>query len=276
MIPMLCTVVCYTFCSYSDKFFISKEKIPSNAFTFFLSFSLLVFMLIYLPFDFYFNPNVSTLILIGVFTFCKILEFNLTAFTLTELSAFELKAWLGLGVFISYFYDIIFNHMEFSMISMVFIVMTITGLFLIANDKSKKVNYKKIWLGLIGVIIGKSGYGIVINRLKDTCSSTLVMCIGLTLICLIMLLYYNPMVDLKKNPKGIGKLSAVRAVNTVGSVVENHVATASVISYSLIQPLILIVMFIINLVQKKKTSLKGILGGIVCIIGIVALQLTRV
>jgi drug/metabolite transporter (DMT)-like permease len=153
--------------------------------------------------------------------------------------------------------------------------MTVTGLFLIANDGSKRVNYKKIWLGLIGVILGKSGYGIVINRLKETCSSTLTMCIGLALICVIMLFYYNPVQDLKKNPKGIGKLSAVRVVNTVGSLVENHVATLSVISYSLIQPLILIVMFTINLIQREKTSPKGIFGGLICIVGIVALQLTR-
>jgi hypothetical protein len=49
----------------------------------------------------------------------------------------------------------------------------------------------------------------------------------------------------------------------------------SVISYSLIQPLILIVMFTINLIQREKTSPKGIFGGLICIVGIVALQLTR-
>lgn len=232
-------------------------------------------MLMYLPFDFYFKPTTSTFMLLGAFTICKILEFNLTAFTLTELSAFELKAWLGLGVVISYFYDIIFNSVDFSIISAIFIVMVVTGLFLISNDKSKKVNYKRIGLGLFGVVIGKSGYGIVIHELKNTCSSTLTMCIGLALICLIMLFYYNPIEDIKKNPKAIGKLSLIRVINTIGSLVENYVATLSVISYSLIQPLILIVMFIISIIKKDKSSKKGVVGGIMCIIGIVALQLTR-
>ncbi|MGN1411931.1 MAG: hypothetical protein ACI4WH_05405 [Oscillospiraceae bacterium] len=275
MLPMLCTVACYTFCSYADKFLISKEKISRNMFTFFISFFLLIFMLMYLPFDFYFQPNTSTFILLGAFTICKMLEFNLTAFTLTELSAFELKAWLGLGVVISYFYDIFFNNVDFSIVSAIFITMVVTGLFLIANDKSKKVNYKKIGFGLFGVIVGKSGYGIVIHEIKDTCSSTLTMCISLALICLIMLFYYNPIEDVKRNPKAIGKLSLIRVINTIGSLVENYVATISVISYSLIQPLILIVMFIISIFKKDKSSKKGMFGGVMCIIGIVALQLTR-
>lgn len=247
----------------------------SNTFTFFLSFSMLVFMALYLPLDFYFYPNVETIVLIGIFTICKILEFKLTAFTLTELSAFELKAWLGLGVFISYFYDIIFNGVSFSIVSITFIVMTVVGLFLISGEGSKKINYKRISLGLVGVVLAKSGYGIVIHRLKDTCSSTLAMCIAFFLICLGMLLFYNPIRELKKSPKDIVRLSAVRIVNTIGSLIENYVAQISVISYSLIQPLILIVMFSINLLKREKTSPKGIVGGIVCIIGIVALQLTR-
>lgn len=275
MLPMLCVVASYTFCSYSDKYFISKAKMSSNTFTFFLSLSMLIFMGMYLPFDFYFYPNVETIVLIGVFTICKILEFKLTAFTLTELSAFELKAWLGLGVFISYLYDVIFNGVSFSIISLTFIAMTITGLFLIAKDGSKKIDYKKISLGLVGVVFAKSGYGIVIHRLKDTCSSTLAMCIAFALICFGMLFFYNPVQEFKKRPKDIAKLSAVRVVNTIGSLIENYVAQISVISYSLIQPLILIVMFLINILKHEKTSPRGIIGGIICITGIISLQLTR-
>lgn len=272
---MLCVVACYTFCSYSDKFFISKARLSSNTFTFFLSFSMLIFMGIYLPHDFYFISTLETYILLGLFTICKILEFKLTAFTLTELSAFELKAWLGLGVFISYFYDVMFNGTEFNILSLMLICMTVLGLFLIANDNSKKINYKKISLGLVGVVFAKSGYGIVIHRLKYTCSSTLAMCIAFALICLGMLFFYNPVKEFKKNPNAIAKLSAVRIVNTIGSLIENYVAQLSVISYSLIQPLILIVMFAINIIKREKTSPKGILGGLICITGIIFLQITR-
>lgn len=277
MLPMLCVVGCYTFCSYSDKYFISKAKMSSNTFTFFLSLSMLVFMGIYLPFDFYFRPTKETLVLLGVFTVCKVLEFKLTAFTLTELSAFELKAWLGLGVFISYFYDVIFNGSSLNVLSLVLIAMTVLGLFLIASDDSRQINYRKIALGLVGVVLAKSGYGIVIHRLKDTCSGTLAMCVAFFIICFGMLIFYNPVDEFKKHPKDVGKLASVRVINTVGSIVENYVAQVSVVSYSLIQPLILIVMFAINLFTPNggKKTLKGIVGGIVCIIGIVSLQLTR-
>jgi hypothetical protein len=232
---------------------------------------------IYLPFDFYFHPTVETYILLGLFTICKVLEFKLTAFTLTELSAFELKAWLGLGVFISYFYDVIFNGTALRILSLILIAMTVLGLFLIANDSSKQINYRKIALGLVGVVIAKSGYGIVIHRLKDTCSSTLAMCVAFFLICFGMLFFYNPVAEFKKHPKDVGKLASVRIINTIGSLIENYVAQISVISYSLIQPLILIVMFGINLLKLKdgKVSAKSIVGGIICIIGIVSLQLTR-
>ena len=46
---------------------------------------------------------------IALVAVCKMLEFQMSALVLKQLSAFELKAWLGVTLFASYFTDILFG-----------------------------------------------------------------------------------------------------------------------------------------------------------------------
>ena len=88
MLLMLAVVACYTICSLSDKY--------------------AVFHLAYLPFDSrYFDGSLTAYLAILLMAASKFLEFQLAAVVLKEMSAFELKAWLGLTVFLSYGTDLI-------------------------------------------------------------------------------------------------------------------------------------------------------------------------
>ena len=76
----------------------------------------------------------------------KLLEFKMSALVLTEMSAFELKAWLGLCLFASYATDIITATDTFSVLKLLAIVVTAAGLFMIARSEREHISYKKICL----------------------------------------------------------------------------------------------------------------------------------
>ncbi|MDE7234415.1 MAG: hypothetical protein K2N29_05065, partial [Ruminiclostridium sp.] len=79
----------------------------------------------------------------------KLLEFVLGTAVLKEMSAFELKAWLGVVLFLSYFTDAFAYGGTFSPIGLLFIAVTAAGLFLIARSNRKNVRYRKIVLPLL-------------------------------------------------------------------------------------------------------------------------------
>ena len=67
---------------------------------------------------------------------CKLLEFRMSILVLKEMSAFELKAWLGVTLFVSYFADV-FMGAALSFPKLAFICAAALGLVLIVrSDKA--------------------------------------------------------------------------------------------------------------------------------------------
>ncbi len=54
---------------------------------------------------------------------------------------------------------------------------------------------------------------------------------------------------------------------------ENAVIAVSLTSYSLIQPMILVTLFIIGLIRKEKRTRLNLLGSLLCAAGIILFQL---
>ena len=136
---------CYTICSLADKYAVSKAKLAGLSITFIMALATAFFMTIILPFMQIPFPEFSwQLILFTVIiAVVKLLEFVLAAKVLVEMSAFELKAWLGISLFLSYFTDVFAYGGSFSLLGLLFIGVTAVGLFLIAKSNNKAVNYKK-------------------------------------------------------------------------------------------------------------------------------------
>lgn len=55
---------------------------------------------------------------------------------------------------------------------------------------------------------------------------------------------------------------------------ENAVISISLANYLFIQPMILVTLFAIGLIRREKRSQLNLIGSIICIVGIVAFQLT--
>lgn len=277
MILMLIVVLCYTICSLSDKYAISKIGFNGNELTFLMAAATAAFMTVALPFvDTHVVWGLPAILGILLLAACKMLEFQMSALILAEMSAFELKAWLGICLFMSYFTDIGMKTQDFSWGKILFIAVTVLGLFMIAQAGKKEIHYIKIVFPLIVYLIAKYGYGFVIAASQKYISSTLTLYFALILLALVLMPVAHPVKIFQEKRNGGLFVVFTKIPNVLGLLGENAVIAISLVNYSFIQPMILVVLFFLGLVQKEEEhSRLNVAGGIVCIIGIIGFQLVH-
>lgn len=273
VILMLAVTACYTICSLNDKYAAAKANFSGDEFTFLMCSSMSVFLAVSLPFqNLIFSLTWQSFLAVSMVTVCKMLEFQMSARVLKQLSAFELKAWLGITLFASYFTDILFGS-ELNIIKLICIFATAAGLIFIARSSNGGVNYKQIILPLVLYLVSKYGYGLIIRSFSPYASSTMQLLPAMMIISLIMLPRVHIRELIKNNRSGVVKVVLARIPNTLGMLLENAVISISLANYSFIQPMILVTLFIIGLIRREKRSRLNLIGSIICIVGIVAFQL---
>lgn len=275
MALMLMVVLCYTICSLSDKYAVAKIKFNGNELTFLMAAATALFMTFTLPFvDTRVVWGIPAVVAILLLTASKMLEFQMSALILQDMSAFELKAWLGICLFMSYFTDILMKTQGFSWLRLGFIAVTVVGLVLIAQAGRKKIRYGKIVLPLIVYLVAKYGYGFVIAAAEPYISSTMCLYFALILLALILLPMAHPVRIFREKQNGGLFVVLTKIPNVAGLLGENAVIAVSLANYSFIQPMILVVLFFWGIARKEEEhDLLSVLGGIVCIIGIVGFQI---
>lgn len=279
MLLMLAVVACYTICSLSDKYAVSKLKMNGSTLTFIMAAATAFFMLAYLPFDSrYFDGSLTAYLAILLMAASKFLEFQLAAVVLKEMSAFELKAWLGLTVFLSYGTDLILGSAALGAVTawkFGFIAVTAAGLFMIArSDKSGgRINYAKIALPLAGYLLCKFGYGLIITFTKNSISPSFSLFFALVILAAGLAPAVHPIRLCREQPKVVLVVGLTKIPNVIGLVLENIVAQQSMANYSFIQPMILAVLFFIGVIRKEDCTKLNIIGGIICIAGVLGFQL---
>lgn len=273
VILMLAVTACYTICSLNDKYAAAKANLSGDEFTFLMCSSMSVFLAVSLPFqNLSFSLTWQSFLAVLLVAMCKMLEFQMSARVLKQLSAFELKAWLGITLFASYFTDILFGS-ELNIIKLICIFATAAGLVFIARSSKGGVNYKQIILPLVLYLVSKYGYGLVIRSFSPYASSTMQLLPAMVIISLIMLPRVHIRELIKNNRSGVVKVVLARIPNTLGMLLENAVISISLANYSFIQPMILVTLFVIGLIRREKRSRLNLIGSIICIVGIVAFQL---
>lgn len=277
MALMLAVVVCYTICSLSDKYAVAKLKMNGNTLTFIMAAATSLFMLAYLPFDSRrFDGSFTAFLAVGLMVLSKFLEFQLAAVILKEMSAFELKAWLGLTVFLSYGTDLLLGNAPLGLVTVwkfCFIAVTAAGLFMIAKAGGKKIDYLKILLPLAGYLLCKFGYGLIVTFTKQSVSPTLSLFFALVILAVGLAPFVHPVRLCKEQPKAVLIVGLTKIPNVIGLILENIVAQQSMANYSFIQPMILVALFFIGVIRKEECTRLNIIGGIVCILGIAGFQL---
>lgn len=271
---MLAVTACYTITSLSDKYAVSKAKFSGDAFTFLMCASMSVFIGLTLPFQtLYVTASWQSLAAVLLIAGCKLLEFQMSALVLRQLSAFELKAWLGVTLFISYLTDACYGA-ELRVMKLVCISAVVFGLVLIAKfGKAHQIEYRTIILPLILYLTAKFGYGLIIRSFTPYISAAMQLFPALVIVALIMLPRAKPKDIFRQNPQGARKIILARIPNAAGMLMENQVIAVSLVNYSLIQPMILVVLFLIALLRKEQYSKLNFIGSMICVIGIVIFQL---
>ena len=278
MLLMLAVVALYTVCSLNDKYAVSKAKLNGSQLTFLMAAGTVPFLALLLPFsDRSFTFSGWSFVFIFLIAASKYLEFSLSAKILAEMSAFELKAWLGLTIFMSYFTDIAANIQDISIMKILFIAVTVAGLVLIAKSGRQRVNYKRIVIPLIIYIIAKFDYGFIIRAAEKYISSTMTVFFAFILLALVLIPSAKPLSIAKISPEGTkGVLIVIlcKLPNALGLLCENAVANVSLTDYAFIQPMILIAILLLDFLRKstRPTGL-NLAGSIICAAGILGFQM---
>ena len=274
LILMLAVTACYTITSLSDKYAVSEAKFTGDEFTFLMCSSMSVFLAVSLPFQtLEFTLCGQSFAAILLIALCKLLEFQMSALVLKQLSAFELKAWLGVTLFVSYITDILYGA-EAEALKFICIAATAVGLILIARSgRSGKIEYGKIAIPLILYLAAKYGYGLVIKAFTPYISPTVQLLPALVIVAIVMLFRIKPSEIIKKNRQGTLKVILARIPNTAGMLFENAVIAISLSNYSFIQPMILVTLFIIGLIRREQHSRLNLIGSVICITGVVMFQI---
>ena len=270
---MIGVTLCYTISSLSDKYAVSDAKFSGDEFTFLICSSMSVFLLFSLPFQkLYFHISWQAFAAIGLIALCKFFEMQMSALVLKQLTAFELKAWLGVTLFASYITDV-FCGEKLYILKLLCISVTVTGLVFIAKSgKESRSEYKKIAVPLVLYLGAKFGYGLAIKAFTPYISPTMQLLPALAIIAVIMLFRIRPQEIIRKNRKGAAAVILARIPNTLGMLLENAVISVSLTDYSFIQPMILVSLFIIGLIRKERGSAESIIGSILCVSGVVLFQ----
>ena len=187
---------------------------------------------------------------IALVAVCKMLEFQMSALVLKQLSAFELKAWLGVTLFASYFTDILFGAAPIAL-KIICIIATAIGLVFIASlSNDGKVNYKQIIILLILYLVSKFAYGVVIKGFTAYVSSTMQLLPAMIILSLLLLPKVSVGELIKKNRSGVIKVVLARIPNTIGMLFENAVISISLANYSFIQLMVFVTLFAIGLIKR--------------------------
>ena len=271
---ILAVTACYTVTSLNDKYASTGAKFSGSEFTFLMCSSMTVFLMFSLPFQkIHFTLTWQSFAAVLLIAVCKLLEFYMSILVLRQLSAFELKAWLGITLFASYITDVIYGA-PISVLKLICIVITAVGLiFIVRSGEKKEVDYKRIVLPLVLYLGAKYGYGLVIKSFSEYASPTMQLLPALALISLVLLPKAAPWKLIKKELKGAFIVVLARIPNTIGMLIENAVISISLASYSFIQPMILVSLFVIALIRREQYSKLNLIGGVICVCGVILFQI---
>lgn len=276
IVLMLAVTACYTVTSLSDKYAASGAKFNGDEFTFLMCSSMAVFIGVTLPFqELYFELKWQSFAAIILVAASKIFEFEMNVLILRQLSAFELKAWLGITLFVSYMTDVFYGA-ALSALKLLCISAAALGLVFIARSgRENKIRYREIAIPLILYLASKYGYGLIIKSFTPFVSPTMQLFPALVIVALITLPKAKPKDIFIKNPKGAMKVVLARIPNAAGMIMENMVISVSLANYSFIQPMILITLFVIGLIRKESCSKLNLIGSIICVVGVAAFQIVQ-
>lgn len=277
MSGVLITVACYTISSLGDKYISSKLKCSPAEFSFIVSFATMIWIGITFPFmGWGFRLNAGNIVILLLLTLWKMIEFYASAILLKTVSAYELKAWLGINIICSYFCNVFYGIYQLDRRIIVCAAILLWGIIMIMRGWKKAEqavpgNTGKLCVLFLSFIISKFLYGLTMNRLSKECRATSVLFFVMLFVALLQL----PRIHVKElaGTKGVGIAALTRLPNAAGLIFEAFVAMESIFLYSMIQPVQLALLFAASLIQKEPMGKVRFWGSLLCIFSVCAITI---
>lgn len=271
MIWAMLTVVFYAITAYGDKYISVRLKCSPGEYTFLVSSATVLWLVICLPFTGWnLQLERQSLILLVFLVGWKVLEFYTTAVLLKTMEPYELKAWLGINVVLSYGINLWEGKSKVQLCMVVFAVALIIGITLIiTSQKGKKISQNIVVCLLY--IFSKFMYGIHMGDMSQYGNSTTILIIVLSVVAMLQL----PKLRMKSIPKKKELATAImsRLTNGAGLITEAEAAVTNIYFYTLIQPLQLFVLFVISLLTKIPMNRKKRLGSVLCVAAVLLMTI---
>lgn len=271
MIWAMLTVVFYAITAYGDKYISVRLKCSPGEYTFLVSSATVLWLLICLPFTGW-NMQLKTqsLFLLVFLVIWKVLEFYTTAVLLKTMEPYELKAWLGINVVLSYGINLWEGRSRMQISMFVFALALIIGIYLIVTSQKGKKISKSITVCLL-YIFSKFMYGVHMGDMSSYGNSATVLIIVLSIVALLQLPKLRMKVIPKKKELAAAAMS--RLTNAAGLITEAEAAVTNIYFYTLIQPLQLFVLFVISILTKSSMNRKKRVGSVLCVAAVLMMTI---
>ena len=275
MVGVLLTVVCYTVSSLGDKHISSKLQCSPAEFAFIVSFATMVWIGITIPFmGWGFQFNMTNILLLLSLTIWKVAEFYTSALLLKIVSVYELKAWLGINIVGSYFYNVFCGMYQTNIWVVCCSMILLAGILMIMkgreiSDSSEGGSLGRLCVLFLLFIISKFLYGLTLGQMTQGCKTTSVLLLVMFLTALMQL----PRIRISElaSRKGMAGAALTRLPNAAGLILEALVAMENMFLYAMIQPVQLALLFAASLVKKESMGKMKLAGSLLCIISVCAI-----
>ena len=256
---------------YIDKHLVNKG-ISRNDYFYYMCLSMIPFSIImviveYVTNKLKFELNIIPLFLLIVAMFLRYKKQHSVVGCLKHLNPYEDSAYLTLGIIIAFVIDVILGIESISIFSVLSILLTIIGVFVISNSKLKIKNLQKDLLIRISTSLLMSYVTHYMLQYWSNAVFILVMNLLLTII-------FSKQYSFKYHKKQKSIIKWVFAQQFFGFCslyMSNYLASNSVTLSSYVRPTSIIVVVIIAMFfkdKKRKPSIKQILGILLVVLGI--------
>lgn len=138
------TVAFYSITAYGDKYISVKLKCGPGEYTFLVSFTTVLWLLLCLPVTgWHLQFRGDSIFLLVFLVMWKVLEFYTTAILLKSMEPYELKAWLGINVVLSYGVNLWNGKSGFQIYIFAFAIALIAGIYLILTSRTGEKRVKR-------------------------------------------------------------------------------------------------------------------------------------
>ena len=194
--------------------------------------------------------------LIPIFTAALLFRYGKMAaivVTMTHLVPYESEAYMCLSVVLAYVIDCVIRVKTFSLVGVLSIIITLLGVFLIADVKLRIKNLQK---GIIIRILCDVGLAYCTRYALVYCSNALFILLLNSIIVLVFSWFYK-FNDHKKNLNIVELVIIQQFLGFIVLFLGNAVTQQSVTAYSFIRPIELALCIIIAMFVKNKSLLYG-------------------